>query len=174
MGGVIALEMAHQLTAAGERVELVTVVDLLEPPGTGTAAPVREAELLAWLGRDLAGLVGVSWQPDPAIFDGPAPLAVLHAEACRRGILPADIDLDTLGAIFQRFARNCAALLTHVPQPYHGAARFVRAEDGTSADTAKQWLCLLPGESGVIDLPGDHYTIMRSPHLDSLANEFQR
>ncbi|MFF8910685.1 hybrid non-ribosomal peptide synthetase/type I polyketide synthase [Streptomyces olivaceoviridis] len=176
MGGVIALEMARQLTEAGADVELVTVVDLLEPPGDGSAAPVSDAELLAWLGKDLAGLVGEVWQPTPDLFrsaDGRAPLEVLHAEAVRRSILPADIDLETLGSIVDRFTRNSRALLAHVPQPYAGEVRFVRAEDGTSVDTAKQWTQLFEGASALIELPGDHYSVMRPPLLDALAHAFR-
>jgi thioesterase domain-containing protein len=115
-------------------------------------------------------------QPAPELFrqdDGRTPLEVLHTEARLRNALPADIDLDTLGSIFDRFARNSRALLAHVPQPYSGAVRFVRAEDGTSAETAKQWMELFQGESSLVELPGDHYTVMRAPHLDALADEFR-
>ncbi|MEU7260676.1 hybrid non-ribosomal peptide synthetase/type I polyketide synthase [Streptomyces rimosus] len=176
MGGVIALEMARQLTEADAAVDLVTVVDLLEPPGDGSIEPVSDAELLAWLGKDLAGLAGQEWQPTPDLFrpaDGRTPLEVLHTEAVRRSILPADIDLETLGSIVDRFTRNSRALLAHVPRPYTGEVRFIRAQDGASVDTAKQWMQLFEGASALIELPGDHYTVMRPPLLNALADAFR-
>ncbi|GAA3037111.1 hypothetical protein GCM10020000_13600 [Streptomyces olivoverticillatus] len=38
-------------------------------------------------------------------------------------------------------------------------------------ETAKRWLGLLPGDAEVVDVPGDHYSVMRTPQLAVLADE---
>ncbi len=173
MGGVIALEMARQLAEAGRAVELVLAVDLLEPPGPAREPAPGDAALLCWFARDLAGLARRDWQPVPGDLstpDGRAAIEVLHAEAVRHGVLPPDIDLETLRRIVDRFTRNSRALLTHEPRPYDGRVRLFRAVDGgASADTTARWLRLLSGDARAVELPGDHYSVMRQPHATDLG-----
>lgn len=94
---------------------------------------------------------------------------MLYSEARRASVLPSDIDIETLRRIVDRFSRNCRALLAHDPQPLEGRVRFVRAEDGATIGTAEQWRAVCPGDAQVIDIPGDHYTVMRAPHVRVLA-----
>ncbi|MFF0717652.1 amino acid adenylation domain-containing protein [Micromonospora sp. NPDC003816] len=173
MGGMIALEMARQITATGAEVEVVLAVDIMEPPRRREDA-VDETVLLSWLARDLAGLTGRVWRPDPATFTPEADnsaLDLLYAEARRREVLPAEVDLDTLTAIADRFSRNFRALLDHQPQPYSGRVCFLRARDGgADVETTQAWMDLVT--DGVrLDVPGDHYTVMQQPHLAVLADE---
>jgi thioesterase domain-containing protein/acyl carrier protein len=172
MGGVIALEMAGQLARAGEPVDLVAAVDLLEPPGPAHLRTVDDASLVCWIARDLAGLAGVAWEPDADDFRRPdrEPLKILYDAARRASVLPPDVDIDTLGRIVGKFSHNARALLAHEPQPYAGRVEFFRACDGgASEETMRGWLALCPGESVATEVPGDHYTVMRRPHLDRLA-----
>lgn len=173
MGGMVALEMARQLTAAGSKVEVVLAVDIVEPPRRRDAA-VDETLLLSWFARDLAGLTGTRWAPDPAVFtprEGRTALQLLHTEARRRSVLPAEVDLDTLTAIVGRFSRNFRALLDHQPQPYPGRVCFLRARDGgASVETTQEWMNLVD-DAVRVDVPGDHYTVMQRPQLTALADE---
>ncbi|MBS2549392.1 amino acid adenylation domain-containing protein [Catenulispora sp. NL8] len=176
MGGVVALEIARQLTTAGHEVDLVAAVDLLEPPGP---APddVDDAVLLSWFARDLAGLAGAVWEPDPDLFrgaGGTAEESLLFAEARRQGFLPEDIDEDTVQPILRRFLRNFRALLAHRPAAYDGEVLFLRASDGgATPETAAAWSDRLGGAVEIVDLPGDHFSVMRQPHLDSLADRLR-
>jgi thioesterase domain-containing protein len=170
MGGVVALEMAQQLTAAGREVELLALVDLLEPPGPGRAE-VDEAALLGWFARDLAGLAGVD-APHPTRLAGG--LAALREWAVGAAVLPADIEPSTLGAIFERFGRNSRALSAYRPGPYAGRVVFFRAADGgCSAEVAAAWRTALAGGAAgsvaVLDVPGDHYTVMQPPLVAALV-----
>ncbi|MGH3899438.1 MAG: amino acid adenylation domain-containing protein [Pseudonocardiaceae bacterium] len=172
MGGVIALEIARQLTRAGRTVELVLAIDLMEAPGSGRDRPTDDAALMAWFAGDLAGLAGKDWKPPASTFTatgGRTPLDMLYSEARRASVLPSDIDIGTLRQVIDRFARNCRALLAHDPQPYEGRVRFFRAEDGATIGTAKQWQALCPGDAEIIDVPGNHYTLMRTPYVRVLA-----
>ncbi|MCI3150428.1 amino acid adenylation domain-containing protein [Streptomyces sp. GB4-14] len=175
MGGVVALEIAQQLTRAGRTVESLAVIDLLEPPGPADHAHVDDAVLLSWFARDLAGLAGESWEPKPDTFREagglPDALGVLHTEARQRSVLPPDVDAGTLGAIFDRFARNFRALLSYEPRPYTGPVRFFRAREGAPDAVVAAWQAYFRNATQVVDLPGDHYTVMQQPQLRRLADE---
>ncbi|MFF6813143.1 amino acid adenylation domain-containing protein, partial [Streptomyces sp. NPDC012403] len=175
MGGVIALEMAAQLTAAGAEVDLLAVIDLMEQPGPATGAPVSDEVLLSWFARDLAGLAGVDWELPPEAFDGRPPVRVLHAEARAAGALSDDIDLDTLSRIVDRFRANYRALLRYAPSSFAGRVVSLRAADGgATVETASRWMEYFPGDAALVDVPGDHYTVMRGERLRVLAGELRR
>ncbi|MFJ2060405.1 amino acid adenylation domain-containing protein, partial [Streptomyces sp. NPDC087908] len=175
MGGVIALEMAAQLTAAGCEVELLAVVDLIERPGPAEGAPVSDEVLLSWFARDLAGLAGVAWELPAEAFDGRPPVEVLYEEARAAGALSADIDLDTLSSIVGRFQSNYRALLRYAPSGFAGRVLSLRAADGgASVETASRWMEYFPGDATLVDVPGDHYTVMRGERLRVLADELSR
>ncbi|WP_395367640.1 amino acid adenylation domain-containing protein [Streptomyces sp. YH02] len=175
MGGVIALEMAAQLTAAGAEVELLAVVDLMEQPGPAEGAPVSDEVLLSWFARDLAGLAGVEWELPAEAFDGRPPVQVLHAEARAAGALSEDIDLDTLSSIVGRFQSNYRALLRYAPSGFAGRVLSLRAADGgATVETANRWMEYFSGDAALVDVPGDHYTVMRGEPLRVLADELRR
>ncbi|WP_225804853.1 non-ribosomal peptide synthetase, partial [Streptomyces sp. NK15101] len=175
MGGVVALEMAALLTAAGAEVELLAVIDLMVEPGPAEGAPVSDETLLSWFARDLAGLAGVDWELPPGAFDGRPPVRVLHAEARAAGALSEDIDLDTLSGIVDRFRNNYRALLRHTPSRFAGRVVSLRAADGgATVETASRWMRHFPGDATLVDVPGDHYTVMRGERLRVLAGELRR
>ncbi|GAA0624214.1 hypothetical protein GCM10010174_49210 [Kutzneria viridogrisea] len=157
MGGMIALEMATLL----DSVERVDLIDIIEPPGARTE-PVADERLYAWFARDLAGLSGVDWTPGHC-----ESLRGLYSQARAAKVLPADVDLDTLAAIFERFARNTRALLAYEAPSYGGQVRIHRA--GAAPEVAQAWLDRCTGDARVIDLPGDHYSVVREPDVRALA-----
>ncbi|MFI7097074.1 amino acid adenylation domain-containing protein [Streptomyces lydicus] len=173
MGGVLALETAHLLTGRGKTVELVAAVDLLEPPGR--AEPASDAALLARFARDLAGLAGGDWNPEPAEFEPTgdrSPIEELLTRARHAAVLPEEIDAVTLERLAGRFLRLSRALADHEPAAYRGRVRLLQAMDGATAPTTRQWLDLLGDQAESVDVPGDHYSVMRSPNLQTLAAEF--
>ncbi|WP_369237444.1 amino acid adenylation domain-containing protein [Streptomyces sp. R21] len=172
MGGVIALETGRLLAGRGKAVELVAAVDLLEPPGR--AEPASDAALLARFARDLAGLAGSDWNPGPAEFEptgGRSPIEELRTRARAAAVLPDEIDAATLERLAGRFLRLSRALADHEPTAYHGRVRLLRAMDGATASTTRQWLDLLGDRAESVDVPGDHYSVMRPPNLQTLAAE---
>ncbi|MFJ7244209.1 amino acid adenylation domain-containing protein [Kitasatospora sp. NPDC098652] len=175
MGGVLALEAAALLTARGATVELVAAVDLLEPPGP--AGPQSDVALLARFARDLAGLAGRDWHPGPEDFEPTGdrtPTEELLTRARQAAVLPDDVDPATLDRLAGRFLHLSRALAEHRPTPYRGRVRLLRAMDGATTGTTRQWLDLLGDRAEAVDLPGDHYSVMRPPHLQTLAAELDK
>lgn len=166
MGGMIALEMAARMSLRGTEIESVALIDVLEPPTPRHAAAPEDSTLLSWFARDLAGLAGTEWTPAPAELRS---LPDLYDRARAAGVLPPDVDADTLSAIVTRFSRNTRALLTYRAPTYAGTVRFYRAARGATPATAAAWLARCTGDARIIDLPGDHYGIVRPPHVDALA-----
>lgn len=89
-------------------------------------------------------------------------------------MLSADVDADTLAGIAARFSRNARALAEHRPLPAEVPVRFFRAADGgTSTATAREWAALLFHGCDIVNVPGNHYTVMRQPALSRLAEELR-
>nr|WP_272919842.1 amino acid adenylation domain-containing protein [Streptomyces sp. SID5468] len=181
MGGLLAIELARQLRSLGRTVDRVVAIDVTETPHDLEQAVVSDDHLLAWLGRDLAGLTGQPWpdtdtppSPTSGTADGGFPsLTDLFTTLTARGILPADIDLPAFEAIYQRFASNARALAGYRPQPYPGVVHFVQAASGGGAATAEGWRSVCHGGLTTTVVPGDHYTVLGPDHLDAVVSELR-
>jgi acetoacetyl-CoA synthetase len=169
LGGLVTLEMAQRLTAAGEKVALLAMLDsypdirylsfgqrvlLLTRLATRRATttmklPVSEAlSLILRPSHRRSTAPSVSYKPPASVPLSPA---------------------------MQR-ARECAylALTRYRPKFYPGKINFVRAEVPTDfpADPAAVW-SHLAAQFEVETVPGDHLGIM-STHFESLASALSR
>ncbi|HEX2252229.1 MAG TPA: thioesterase domain-containing protein, partial [Thermoanaerobaculia bacterium] len=186
-GGVVAYEMARQLRAAGEDVELLAVIDgeLPEPPaatagpgGPEPAAPgaapleLDPLERLTLLVRDLEGLGGVPLRLDTDALRRLAPerrLAAVLEHAQAAGALPAGAAPEQLLRLGRIYDANLHALLRYRPEPYPGRLTFVRPAGRPAAElAAARWAGLAAGVD-IVAVPGNHYTILREPQVGDLA-----
>ena len=177
-GGVLAHEMARQLTVDGldgaagpnrsDAVPLVLIDAMPWPAGEPTwdGATLRRAfveDLLRSAGLDveLASLDGGVWLR-------PLPEA-LRAITERYPAARVRLDDDELRARFRTYRNATAALQGHRPAPYDGPVALMRA-DGSPV-TAAAW-----SGPGLVEsvLPGDHYTLLRPPVAGELAAELHR
>ncbi|WP_323369024.1 amino acid adenylation domain-containing protein [Streptomyces alkaliterrae] len=165
MGGLLAIETARALRRLGRTVDLVAAVDVIETPDGLSRAPHTERELLAWLGRDLAGLTGRPWRP----ADATASPDALYTSLATHGILPGDLGLPEFREVYARFARNARALYGYRPTAFDGPVSFLQAESGADADAVEGWRALCQGGFEHIQVPGDHYTVLRAPNVDVVA-----
>lgn len=136
-GGVLALEVARQLTAAGEVVESLVVLDAFPPGSRGGIDPDRSRLNRA---RDVLGMLVAGIGPD--LGQGQYP----------------------------RFHRQ-AQFLTgryHPRHPWPGRALVVAAE-GSDRIRRVAWQQALAGPWSVVDVAGDHYSMLREPHVGRLA-----
>jgi thioesterase domain-containing protein len=171
MGGLIALEMARQLRAEGGEVGLLL---LLDPPAptSGSAPEASLAALARWFVEDLAGLSVRSTLPAADVRELEAsadPLQWALQRACAAGYLPPDLDQEDMVRHFELFRHNQQALRGYRPLPYDGEAVLLLGEAAPDAlARAAAWTSFV-GHIDIAIVPGDHYSLLRAPHVGHLA-----
>ena len=83
------------------------------------------------------------------------------------------MNLNQLGRLFEVFRTNVHAMLSYEPQPYPGRITFFRASEqiaDNSIDPAKDWRNLAAEGVEVHVVPGDHYTMLREPAVQVMAD----
>jgi thioesterase domain-containing protein/acyl carrier protein len=158
MGGLIALEVAQRLTAAGERVPLVAMLD--------TYLSVTNRIL------DQIG--------DGAVMRSIAPRLNISMRDVKR--LPPDRQWDYIAQraksshgmaadAIRRLAETCKAHLTacskHAARPYSGPAVLLHASEPRRRKD-QPWDPICP-HLQVEQVPGNHFTMLQTPHVETLA-----
>jgi amino acid adenylation domain-containing protein len=178
MGGVVAFEMAQQLRASGEEVAFLALIDSAVPkPLERLGDPHEEdAKLLAGFLRDLGAQAG---KPLPDIserlrrVDAQEQIVCLLEEAAAQGILPPDTDAAQLESLLRVFKVNVQALSSYVPQSYEGSLVLIRALEGSNEDRFAGWSNLAESVE-TYSIPGNHYTVLKQPHVQTLATLLSR
>lgn len=179
-GGFVAFEMARRLLAAGERVERLIVLDTILPDRTSRENFSDDALLrwffweLLWVssGADItAELIPETVTSLQQRFDYMADYAV------RIGALPAGSDSAAIQRLFdvyrtnwrsaELFENDRAAVditLIRATQPLPVALREMHERAGTRYDDpCNGWCNETSGHIEVIEVDGDHLTIMEEP-----------
>ncbi|MCY1033947.1 non-ribosomal peptide synthase/polyketide synthase [Corallococcus sp. BB11-1] len=179
MGGHIAYEMARQLHALGEAVEVLVVIDAMGD-APASAQPLTPDEALGQQVLEFA--VHLSRLAD--VHPRAAEVLGLVDPVELRQVLEGAPDAGTSGGLeeaareelrelWRRFKVNQGASSTYVPGPYDGALVLLRAEQGPEAPADLGWSALARGGVTVHSVPGDHYTLVRPPHVDALAERLR-
>ncbi|EGJ29281.1 MULTISPECIES: non-ribosomal peptide synthetase [Moorena] len=173
-GGIIAWEMAQQLSAAGEDVALLALIDSYSPVAIDRPEQVDEQMLASSLAKDLGSVFGTELSiAVEELKQGGLEEQLQHIlrEAKGLNILPPEIGIEQMRKLFGVFQANLMAMYRYQPQPYSGrialfCARELEAED-------RGWHELAVGGLETYRIPGDHYTMMRSPHVEILAKQLE-
>ncbi|SMC25109.1 Thioesterase domain-containing protein [Andreprevotia lacus DSM 23236] len=180
-GGWVAFELALRLQAQGRIVRSLTLLDS-EAPGLSSRvgheySRVEALMLLVWLYEQASGqpLELTAEQFETAGHAGQ--LQLLHRQLVKVGLMPARSVPEHLRGTLRSFE---AAIRTRY-QPvgtFNGVARLVLVrgsnEFGDSATRRMQqafegWQNLAPGLELRIE-KGNHVTLLKSPHIDSVAH----
>jgi thioesterase domain-containing protein len=184
LGGVIALEMAQQLQAAGQEVALLVLLDSWPPPYAYTFSgqdALTEAEidahLLADFLADLRGRFADHLPPLPGNFSELNQAEQLHyvVEQARllETVLPEG-GLPQLHELLRVFQSNSRAVQNYRPRPYAGKMVLLRAgEESTGDDPSLGWARLTTGSLEIYTVPGNHYTILAEPYVQTLAERLR-
>jgi acetoacetyl-CoA synthetase len=169
LGGLVVLEMAQRLTAGGEKVALLAMLDSY--PDIRYLSLAQRIRLMARLTtRRAANAMKIPAGDALSLILRPSRRRSLTPRVSYR--LPADMPLSPA---MQR-ARECAylALTRYQPRFYPGKIRFIRAETLTDfpADPSAIW-GRLAAKFEVETVPGDHLGIM-STHYEELASAISR
>jgi thioesterase domain-containing protein len=170
IGAIIALEMARQLRAAGHEVAQLVMIDTALLDRDDPADPIK---CIRWFTHDLASMAGA---PTPDVEHvltlplGPRLLA-LRELLVERGLVPAEIDRVAFERRVAVHESNILAFHRYRPARYDGEVAVLFAS-GSGFDHRIHEL--LHGDAPYQVLPGDHYTILRPPHVDALATRVRR
>lgn len=169
LGGLVALEIAQRLSAQGEQIRLLSLLDAY--PYKGFLGTWQRARRIARLMRHHASIVkqlplrsGLSYVLSPAE-------RTLHAPGKGAENL---VRRPFAGAMRQARDSGRRALARYRPRPYGGRIRFVKAAKHSvfpvdPAAAWSKWMSSLEVET----VAGDHYAML-GEHFESLAAALSR
>ncbi|MBT0772834.1 amino acid adenylation domain-containing protein [Kineosporia sp. J2-2] len=167
-GGVIAYEAAALLKASGEQVGPIAAIDSRAPIEQNIPEIADDATLLSWFARDLAIPAGKTLTiPAEHLRElgGDAAFDHILEEATAIGVVAEDADRAQMLRYFEAYLANGIALQTYLPEPRDLDLVLLRARDEESDYGVKLgWDELIKGDLTVIDVPGDHNSVMYPPH----------
>ena len=186
MGGSIAWEMACQLQEQGEDTVFLGLLDARADHGANSSARSDHTRLLghcrvpSWLSEEAIRL-SVLFPDLRACWDELSPIGSnshavdLFAMGRERGLVP-DIGDEQLAHITRVAEANRTALHAYVPRRRIGGAVLFAAEDGLKVTDANSrgdlgWCRYAAGPLEVVDVPGDHYSMVKPPHVNVLAQK---
>jgi len=170
MGGVVAYEMARQLQAQGHNIAMLALFDSNLPARDTHFEELDELVLLDQFARDL----GISPEqleisPEELMHIGQEErLNYVLDRAGDHDLLPPDIELSQMRHLFNIFKINVRAMLSYVPKPSPVPVTLFTVGE-SSANTI--WNTLSPTQ--VNPVSGNHFTMMREPHVEVLAGKLK-
>ncbi len=175
MGGTVAFEVAHRLSRRGEKIDALVLIDTTAPSGERPTVAGDQALRLCAFAGDL-GLVERHEQLGER-------LAGLGLDDCLRRILEdaqgaeifsSDVDLERIRELYRLFENNLRAVRRYVPSAYPGRITLLRSSERASGgDLTLGWSPLAAGGMDVRTVPGDHFTMLREPHVRVLAERLE-
>jgi thioesterase domain-containing protein len=178
-GGVIALEMAHRVRAAGEEVAFVGLLDSSTPDAE---APIPDpVQMYLRLASALSGAEGAEMDALQAeLMDLPIETRLEHLAGwlAAHGAEGRVGELDGLRPVVEVFRANVAATRRHPLAPYPGrvvlfCAEWGRGQGWESAGLPDLWRPYVTGELRVEVVPGTHVNMIGEPYVDILAEAIE-
>jgi amino acid adenylation domain-containing protein len=166
-GGLVAYEMARQLEVEGVDVAGVILLDSWLPRPAWPMQP-DGTEGLHHLARELGLDV-----------DESVTLARLAALAVERRLLPPTTAEEALRRALGVYQAHQTAFRSFRPQPSKGLRLVLLRPEQTSSladaalleqDPTGGWGALVPGAVEIHPVPGDHFRMLRAPHVEALAH----
>jgi thioesterase domain-containing protein len=177
MGGVIAFEMARQLTAQGKSVASVVLIDSNIHTGRVKKNGMDDATLLLALAQH-HGLFLDGADPmfeDLRSLSLDEQLEFFLEKGAAYNQLPLGIGVPQLRHLFELFKANVHAAESYRPVKSEHQIILLQAADAPprhAATTLKRWKKV----AEVVEahrLPGDHYSIVNEPHVAVLAEQIK-
>ncbi|MDZ8261973.1 SDR family NAD(P)-dependent oxidoreductase [Nostoc sp. ChiQUE01b] len=172
-GGTLAFEMAQQLYAVGQKVELLAMIDT---PGPGEIPPTPEddTEILIYL-LAVGSNLPISLEHLKQLTPDEQLLYFLNQKEVVNKMLP-DVTLPHVQQLLHLFKVHSQAMLDYEPQIYPGKIIFFRASDRdafNSPHPERGWLNLATEGVEIQEIPGNHITMNILPHVQVLADRLK-
>ena len=169
LGSFMALELAQQLRAAGREVRLLAMMDAEGPGGR------ENIHGFAWLAVHIALLRKGGMGHLRELICGKVE-SLRHRMAKLRLWVEAGVLRDTrvVTSVDGFVAANAVAIQSYDPRPYAGRMTIIRAKGSLfDSDRALQtglgWRCVAQGGFVVVDVAGDHLSILQEPGVVDVA-----
>jgi len=157
-GALVAYEMAVRLHQQGERVASLVVID--------SAIRYSFRMVDAVLSEDGLGICGILSKPlDDQV-------EIFRAKTRVAQLLPADANPELSRRIYKVCIQNIRAALEYRPSTYPGTLILLEAEEklARTRATAEQEWSPLCGKVERHLVPGNHFTVMNSPNVETAAS----
>ena len=164
IGGIIAWEMARQLTAAGQSIALLALQD--------TAADAVRVSVLARVTNRLRLLLRDPVRNIPR-FTREYAHRFLGRRRLRREVQELNVRDDIPSESVLAAKMNGRLHRAYRLEPWDGRAVLLRARDGmrtVMTDPHLGWSSLARAGIDVRDVPGDHFTMLRHPDVEALGH----
>jgi non-ribosomal peptide synthase protein (TIGR01720 family) len=184
-GGVVAFEMARQLTLGGQEVALLALLDQPVSRGDETAT-VDTASVIADIVRHHAGAEGRTLDLDANVLRGLSVDGQLaRALEILGGLNPLGpgFDIPLLRDLALGWSARATAVQRYRASTYPGRITLLRARTADPAalrdmtpdwrqiydDPTLGWGSVAAGGVEVHTVPGSHMTLLETPHVETLA-----
>ena len=175
MGGLVAFEMAQQLHAQGQRVDLLALLDArMSPPDEKVADADFEAMLLA----DFVRYFGLSLDLANSLSQLPRDevLTRVLELAQRAGLVPPDVEISQAHRFVGLLKSDFQASRSYELHLYPGRVTLFKASEelaGTSPDPTLGWREWAHAGVEVHVVPGNHANMVYMPHVAILAEKLR-
>lgn len=177
MGALVAYEMARQLAASGQRVDLLALFDMWVIREQERVEVDEALILMGFLGNRLSVPLEHlrSLAPDDQ-------LAYVLGKAREADLLPFEVTLEEARRIVRVCKANDLAAQQYRPPPYAGRVNLFRADEERDRVFGQQrrpdapdmgWGAVASGGVTIHQVPGDHDSLVLKPHVRVLAERLK-
>jgi thioesterase domain-containing protein/acyl carrier protein len=165
MGGIVAYEMAQQLSRRGEDIALLALFDASPEWDRMDLPPESDETRMLW--RFAAELGSILAKPVSTVQ--PRSLDEL-SEVFHHEISPSQVM-----KLFDTFVANMRALRNYTPDKYADRVALFRVQNCNidDDDPSLGWMGLAEGGVDVHFVQGDHSSMLRRPHVEFLAERLK-
>jgi amino acid adenylation domain-containing protein len=178
-GGIVAFEMARQLLEDGQAVALLAMADAWRAPSAGEPTDEDRAVILSGFAHDLGvslDHVNVAWDHFWRLSPDEQVTYVLDVVLAGR-VLPDGVSLTQIRRALRLHATNIDAMRRYVARPIACPVVLLRASEELSVtprEPAMGWEGLTTRGMDVLTVPGNHFTMLREPHVQIIAEHLRR
>ncbi|MDJ0903964.1 MAG: amino acid adenylation domain-containing protein, partial [Xenococcus sp. MO_188.B8] len=189
-GGLVAFEIARKMEQQGLDVASLVIMDTPAPIDRITEAAIDDAMWLVRRAETLEHFFGKPLSISYEDIQGQQPQAQFNyflQKLRKANLIPADAGETIISRILQLQKAGHQALLNYVPQVYSGKITLIQASDKITNTSNNErglfsksftkpalgWGELSLQDVQVYNVPGNHITMLTSPHVRVLAETLQ-
>lgn len=178
MGGLLAWEIARQLTDEGETVGLLALIDTYPVSSTPGYRNPEDFAVLPWFARDMARLLGKDSDAMRDSFEQLGPeeqWTMVQNALVQYGVVSKENAHAEMTRLLEIFARNFRAMESYsLSQTEQNILLLLAAEGQAPEQLARRWKQWAGGGVEYHLIPGDHYTMIRRPNVTVMAEALNR